>query len=133
MQRITYNWLIKNGWNKLPRFERQTCDHCRRCLGSETTGDKFLVASEDLCIDLAPATRDGDEWFCWITYAAGSNAFPMKFIHVRHMRFVEEVIALYEALTGRKFANGKWVLGACRPNLGAPLFEEAEAEGEQTA
>lgn len=104
-ERISYEWLKANGWHVLPRFERQPYDQCRRCIGMDSIGPRFLTCPEDLCIDVSPVNADCREWFVWITKAHANNNHPCTWIHVRQMQYAEELVALYEALTGREFTG----------------------------
>lgn len=117
---ITYKWLTENGFRTLERLERQPYDHMRRCLGAELIGERFMISREDLCIDIAPSRLPiPDFWYVWITKASCQNYHPSIWIHSRHMVFADELILLYEALTGRRFAKPAYQTS----EMGQPLFE----------
>lgn len=106
LTKLSYDWLLEHGWHRLERLERQPTDHVRRCVGREVTGRRFLVASEDLCIDMAPEREVNPAfWFCWVTRASAQNRHPSVWLHVRHLHWCEEVEHLYEGLTGRQFGK----------------------------
>jgi hypothetical protein len=104
---LDYEWLQEYGFRKITRQERQPTDHVRRCVAHETADDdRFMVAMEDLCIDLAPECWPMARfWFCWVTRASSQNHFPSVFLHVRHLKTQGDLILLYEGLTGRRFGE----------------------------
>lgn len=109
MTPLTVEWLKAQRWYVLPRFERQPTDHYRRCIGREVIGDLFMSAAEDLCIDVSESPMPGGNWSCWITRASAQNNHASVWLHVRHLKYCEELILLYEALTGRAFIeNPAW-------------------------
>lgn len=121
MTPLTYDWLLANGFHKIDKHERQPTEHVRYCIGMHVIGDRFMVAPEDLCIDLCPLFADEDKgWHLWVTYCAGPNNFPCRWIGVRTIHYADEVIALYESLTGRKYSNARWD----QRKLGEPLFPD---------
>ena len=123
MTPLTYDWLKQNSFHKLERLERQPTDHYRRCLGSELIGDLFMQCREDVCLDVAPSDVAGrDFWYVWLTRASSQNHHPSVWLHVRHVYFAEELISMYEAITGRKFGPPSWKLS----ELGEPLFATPE-------
>ena len=105
---LTYDWFKKNGFHRLERGERQPFDHVRRCLGMETIGKQFMVADEDLCLDLCPNDDSQESWHCWITKANSPSLHPTHWIHTRSLQFAEEVVLMYEGLTGRRFGPKEW-------------------------
>lgn len=107
---LDYDWLADFGWRKLDRQERQPTDHYRRCVGLETADDdRFMVAPEDLCIDVAPENWPSPRfWFCWVTRASSQHHFPSVFLHTRHLKTRADLMLLYEGLTGRQFGKPHW-------------------------
>jgi len=101
---LTYEWLKVSGFHKIERLERQPTDHYRRCLGREMIGHGHLIADEDVCLDLS-ADREVDPrfWYVWLVRSSSQNSHPSVWIHIRHIVFVGELIAIYEGLTGRAF------------------------------
>jgi len=122
---LTYAWLQQNGFHKLERLERQPTDHYRRCLGNELINERFMSAREDVCLDVASnGIESRDFWYVWLTRASSQNFHPSVWLHVRHIYFVEELVLMYEAITGRKFGPPAWKLD----ELGEPLFQTPETE-----
>jgi hypothetical protein len=74
-------------WLEVERSDR----HWLLWIGNATDG-----SFDDLGIELCP-NRDG-EWYCWLRadYAGRYS----RFIHVRHLRSMEDVAALFAGLTG---------------------------------
>jgi hypothetical protein len=95
---ITEDWLRSNGFRiddgrNDPRMPIRSL-----AIGSDLVGGRpFLGSSDDLCIDVAPTDiKKQDEWFVWI-----GQREPYRHIHVRYMRTTDELVRLYEGLTGR--------------------------------
>jgi len=95
-QRITEVWLREVGF-KWHLFDRQPDKHWALSLGW-AIGDQH-VDSEDLIVELAPLLgRDSDGWHCWLR--ADYAGRYTRFLHIRHLRFQHELIAMIEGLTG---------------------------------
>lgn len=92
---ISEEWLRAAGfrWHQL---DRQPDKHWLLWLGHAMPAG-FLVATEDIGIELAPSF-DGT-WFCWLRSDV-SHRYG-RFIHIRHLFRTGEVIRLIEALTGQ--------------------------------
>lgn len=103
---ISYDWLESTGFIKLERGERQPTDHCMRCIAGETIDEHWMIAREDLCIEVCPDRMPPDTnfWLCWVGKSHSQNRSMHTFTHVRHMKYVEELMLLYEGLTGRPFS-----------------------------
>lgn len=103
---ITEEWLKANGFRLVSeRGDERTKPevYLRRC-AIKGDGDKVPAPFQcpfDLCIDIAPNPHKGD-WFVWLF-----QEDPYRFVHVRQFRHQEDLIRLYEALTG---ANWKEML-----------------------
>jgi hypothetical protein len=119
---LTYEWLLANGWHKLERGELQPTDHCRREVGLETTTDEhFMVASEDMGIEVCPDKFPEPRfWFCWLTIARAPRAPAHTWIHVRHLKTVRDLVLLYEGLTGRRLGKASWR----RDELAPAVFDD---------
>ena len=102
---ITAAWLSARGWkldssrndpnHRNPGFRiRPVSEDCRGWR-------RPFQAHDDLCIGLAPVGGDAGEWFVWVYQVE-----PYRHIHVRHMRYVWEVVKLWEGLTGRAWPEG---------------------------
>lgn len=120
MTPLTYEWLKANGFVVLDRLERQPTDHVQRGIATECIGLRLMAAAEDLCLNLTPAGGLDGYWHCWITRAHAFHRNPHVWIGARFVRYVEEVIAMYEGLTGRRFSPGGWD----PKKLGEPLFPD---------
>ena len=84
-----------------------------------------MVADEDLCIDVSPDRMPNpDFWFVFLSRASAQNRQASVFLHSRHMVFVDEIMLLYEALTGRTWGPKHWRTR----ELGKPLFEHPERQ-----
>lgn len=95
-EEITTAWLAAHGWRACRR-RGDGAETNRRQIGDDVRGGRPpFGASDDLCIDVSPGT-DGT-WFVWVFQAE-----PYRHIHVRHMRYVWELVRLYEGLTGVRF------------------------------
>ncbi|MEM9825208.1 MAG: hypothetical protein AAF958_01405 [Planctomycetota bacterium] len=115
---LSYDWLSANGFHRIEKGERQPHDFMRRCIRMETLGEKFMVAEEDLCLDLCPSDDSEVQWHCWVTKAEHYNRHPTSWIHTRMLRYAEEVALMYEGLTGRRMGPRHWK----RSELALPLF-----------
>jgi len=119
---LTYDWLLANGWHKLERLDRQPFDHVRRCVGLELVQNHhFMIAPEDVCLDLAPNfdlhSKTG-HWLCWLTRASAQNRHPSIWLHVRHLETIRDLAILYEGITGRQLGPPSWR----RDKLARPIF-----------
>jgi hypothetical protein len=110
---ITEDWLKAAGF-KWHQLERQPDKHWLLWLGSALNQRPSFTGTEDLGIELAPGVRQpGDvlpEWFCWLRSDCAGRYH--RFIHVRHLTDVGEVVALVEAITGRKWEPANNLYGS---------------------
>lgn len=101
---ITGEWLSANGWKSIsPRNDSHTRMPGFRLLtvgGELVCGRLPFHSPDDLCIGLAPTGTQG-EWHCWVYQME-----PYRHIHVRHVRYVWEVVRLWEGLTGSAWDQG---------------------------
>lgn len=116
---ISEEWLLSSGFHVIENADRQKIKTFRRCLGRDVIGDRFMLATEDLCIDVSACSSVDRGWFVWVTKCHSANREASAWVHVRHMQFSVELVLLYEALSGRKFlpVQNSW------DALGEPLFE----------
>lgn len=100
-------------WHQL---ERQPDKHWGLWLGSAIE-DK-LVSAEDLGIEVAPRwwknskgeqVGDVGTWHCWLR--ADTAGRYHRFIHVRPLRMMEELVSLVEALTGQPWNPANHLYG----------------------
>jgi hypothetical protein len=94
---ITENWLETMGF-RWHQIERQPSRHWLLWLGGVI--ERGYSAVEDLGIEIALDTSS-DFWYCWLRADTGHRY--SRFIHVRHLCWRHEVIALIESLTGTSF------------------------------
>lgn len=98
---ITEDWLKSVGF-KWHQLERQPSKHWVLWLGSglvDHEGNKERAScSEDLGIELTCDTLSAPFWYCWLRSDASHRYH--RFIHIRHLRTQQEVVALIESLTG---------------------------------
>lgn len=102
---ITESWLRSAGfkWEDIPRGGRQWLLWLGWAIPDTTP--------EDLGVELA-YDQGGDFWRCWIRadYAGRYS----RFLHVRHMRQVDELVKLIEALAGIPFVKEDCMYGCMR-------------------
>lgn len=114
---IAEDWLKEVGF-KWHEFERQGAKHWLLWCGD--TGGR-TVAMEDIGVEVAPAWWIGGKgtvcgmegmWHVWLRGdVAGRYS---RFMHVRHMRWQSELIALVEACTGQPWNVENHIYGSVR-------------------
>ena|SRR5688572_22433298 len=97
---ITADWLRDVGF-KWHQFDRQPDRHWVLWVGQAC--GQWGTSCDDLAVELAPGSYDVERhdrsgWFCWLRSDL-SHRYS-RFIHVRRLRTIGEVIALVEGLTG---------------------------------
>ncbi len=121
---ITEGWLREVGF-KWHQFDRQPTKHWLLWLGSAFPADRFS-SYEEFGIELAgDVPGQPGKWFCWLRSDLAGRYH--RFIHVRHLHFQHELIAMIEGLTGQKWdpANNHW--GSMRtPEDAERIREDAE-------
>lgn len=96
---LSEDWLRDAGF-KWHQLDRQPDKHWLLWIGDAS--DQPWSGPEDLGIELARGAYNGTDdtdWFCWLR--CDSSHRYHRFLHVRHLKFVHEVIAIIEALTGQ--------------------------------
>jgi hypothetical protein len=97
---ITEKWLAEVGF-KWHQLERQPGKQWLLWLGFALKPPKeeriMFATYEDLGIEVASGAMH-DAWYCWLR--SDSSHRYSRFLHLRHIRFQEELIALIEAITG---------------------------------
>jgi hypothetical protein len=102
---ISEDWLRGLGF-KWETVDRDPNKHWTLGLGGAIEhGD-----SDNLMLELSIGL-DG-EWFCWVR--ADYCGRYTRFVHVRHVRYQDEVIALIEGLVGQKFKKSNVWYGSLR-------------------
>lgn len=116
---ITEDWLRENGF-KWHQLERQNEKHWLLWLGGAMGKH---VDFEDIGIEVAPWV-DGT-WFCWLRSDTAHRY--SRFIHVRHIRTVGELIRLIEGLINAPFDHENAMYGSLRtPEQAARIRKENE-------
>jgi hypothetical protein len=102
-ERITEEWLRANGfrWHQL---ERQCHKMWTLWLGDAVAGENGFSSYEDLGVEVANCGGTcvfTDKWNCWLRsdYAHRYS----RFVHIRNVKFVDELAALVEGVTGLPF------------------------------
>jgi hypothetical protein len=103
---ITEDWLSSVGF-KWEQLDRQPSKHWILWLGralrdyADPNGRMFC-GPDDIGVELAAATglnlKGIQDWFCWLRSDV-SHRYG-RFVHVRHLVYQDELIAIVEALTG---------------------------------
>lgn len=104
---ITEDWLKSVGF-KWHQCDRQPSKHWLLWLGG--CMEQSWTCFEDLGIEVAP-DNDG-AWHCWLR--SDSSHRYHRFIHVRHIKFQREIIALVKALTGLEWNPANHLYGSVR-------------------
>lgn len=92
---ITEDWLRACGF-RWSQFERQPTKHWTLWMGNAVEDGPDL---EDIGIELAPG-YDG-KWHCW--FRSDMAGRYCRFVHIRYLRWTDEVTDLIAALCGRPF------------------------------
>lgn len=135
---LTDDWLREVGF-KWSQMERQPSKQwilwLGDCVGCDAEGKREMFSdSQDLGIELAAAWYPNavggtggfvGQWFCWLR--ADTAGLYHRFVHVRHLRYRHELIALIEGLTGQAWdpANN-WYGCMLHPTHAAYRRQEAE-------
>lgn len=119
MEPIIEEWLKGAGF-RWSQFDHQPDKHWTLWVGA-ANGDSHDL--EDIGLELAPG-YDG-KWYCWLrSDTAGRYS---RFVHVRHLRWVDELVELIAAVAGRPFDSGDVFYGALHTQERAARFR-AEAD-----
>lgn len=101
---ITEEWLKSVGF-KWHQLHRQPDKQWLLWLGDHTDrGD-----TQALGIELAPGVSDG-AWFCWLR--SDTSQRYSRFLHIRHMKVIGDVIRLVVALTDSDWRPENHIGGA---------------------
>ncbi len=124
---ITEDWLRSVGF-KWHQVERQPEKHwvlwLGGCLVDEQGRRELFTSFEDIGLELCSGAID-DRWFCWFR---GDSAHRYhRFIHIRHLRFQRELVALIEAITGQAWDPANNLYGSMHTReQAARLRKESE-------
>jgi hypothetical protein len=121
---ITEEWLRSVGF-KWHQFDRQPDKQWLLWLGDATGNGEMFTDLEDLGIELAPVTSNTDLWHCWLRSDAAHRY--SRFLHIRHLKTQDELIALIEAVAGQAFDPINNINGSMfRPEIAARLHRKEE-------
>jgi hypothetical protein len=114
---ITEEWLKSVGF-KWHQFDLQPDKQWLLWLGDCTDPG----SDQDLGIELAPGTR-GEFWYCWLRSDCSSRY--SRFLHVRHMKVIGEVIRLIVAITDKDWQPEDHINGSvCRHERAEAIRKE---------
>jgi hypothetical protein len=131
---ITEDWLKSAGF-KWHQLERQPHKHWLLWLGDATAERHSFTSYEDIGIELAPCwwkSREGEaagpigKWFCWLRDDSAGRYH--RFIHIRHLRTVGELILLIEATTGQRWNPANNLYGSMRKPEDAERIRKTDAQ-----
>jgi hypothetical protein len=127
---ITEEWLKEVGF-KWDQFERQPSKNWTLWLaGCQDCGKDFRFnGPEDFGLELAhnqPPARADDFWFCFFRSDCAGRYH--RFIHVRHLRWQSEVIALVVAISGLPWNPANHIYGSLRCQSCADRWRAEEAQ-----
>lgn len=119
---ISERWLRASGfkWEDPAGRPGATDRHWILWMGTAVADPDRASSGEDLGVELCPI-GDG-RWYCWVR--ADYCGRYSRFVHVRHMRDVADVVRLIEALTGFPFDPANSMYGSYhRPEHAEKLRE----------
>lgn len=120
IQPITEEWLKQAGF-KWHQFDRQSDKHWLLWLGDAL---HTFASYEDLGIELAPKVPgDAAAWFCWLRDDSAGRYH--RFIHIRYLHTIDDLVALIEGIIGRRFDPANSLYGCHRtPEQAARIRQE---------
>lgn len=116
---ITEEWLKSIGF-RWHQFDRQPDKHWLLWIGRAFEEDSIDL--EDIGLELAPG-YDG-KWHCWFRSDAGGRYG--RFLHVRYLRWQQDLIGLLEGIIGRRFDPAHVVYGGLRTAETAERFRRED-------
>jgi hypothetical protein len=131
---ITEDWLKSVGF-KFHQLERQADKHWLLWLGDATRERHSFTSFEDIGIELAPCwwkNSKGDDagdlgtWFCWFRSDAAGRYH--RFIHIRNLRTIGELVQLIEAIAGQKWNPANNLYGSMRKPEDAERIRREDAQ-----
>lgn len=93
---ITEEWLKSVGF-KWHQLERQNTKQWLLWLGDAVRDGRSFTDSEDLGIEICADAPEATFWFCWLRSDC-SHRYS-RFLHIRHLRVIGDVIRLVVAIT----------------------------------
>ena len=124
---ITEEWLKSVGF-RWDEWERSGGKHWTLWFGD--IANEGFSSFEDLGLELAPpiVNRIGEansSWFCWLR-SDFSHKYG-RFIHLRHVREIGDVIQIIVALIGQDWKPQNHLYGAIRTEKAAQYLRESES------
>lgn len=125
---ITAEWLAEIGF-KHHQFDRQPDKHWLLWIGWAM--EEGSIDAEDIGVEVAPSF-DG-KWHCWFRSDAGGRYG--RFLHLRYLRWREELTEIIAALVGRPFDPDHAFYGSLHTperaaRLAAPVLDWQPADQE---
>ena len=110
---ITEDWLREAGFRWL-QMERQPDRHWLLWIGDavRASDSGSLTSTEDIGIEIAPCGGNTGQWFCW--FRSDVSHRYGRFIHLRHLRWQHEVVALVEVCSGQAWDPRNAMHGSLR-------------------
>ena len=114
---LTEEWLKATGF-KWHQFDRQPEKQWLLWLGDKIHQGwtSFEDLGVEVCENKTRETMGGPlilkDWFCWIR--ADTSHLYSRFLHVRHIKYVDELVRLIEGLTGDSFHPEDVLYGSLR-------------------
>ncbi len=127
-QPITEEWLSSVGfkWHQIDRQpEKQWLLWLGDCLVEEDAKRRMFTSFEDIGIELCSGAGidSNDLWFCW--FRSDMAGRYHRFIHIRHLKYQDELISLIEAITGQRWNPENNLWGSMRtPDQAARIRKE---------
>jgi hypothetical protein len=120
---ITEDWLREVGF-KWHQIERQNEKQWLLWLG-DACNEAGRIDTQDLGIEVSSGFHGDDRWFCWLRCDLAS--LYGRFIHIRHLRTRQELIAMIVGLTGQDWSPENNI-GGCmlRPERAVLRREELQ-------
>jgi hypothetical protein len=127
---LNEEWLSSTGF-KWEQLERQPAKHwilwiAPACIDPVEEGRRLFAASDDLGIEISGGVPGKEGCFhCWLRADYGGRY--SRFLHVRHLTKISEVVQIIEALAGRKW-NPEDVMYGCfhAPEVAARMRKDSE-------
>jgi hypothetical protein len=129
---ITEDWLKSAGFRH-HQLDRQPDKHWLLWLGAATRERHSFTCYEDIGIELAPCSwknHKGDDvgdvgsWFCW--FRSDSAGRYSRFLHIRHLRTVHDLVRLIEAITGQQWDPANNLYGSMRKSETAARIRQED-------
>lgn len=123
---ITEQWLRDTGF-KWHEWDTQNTKQWVLWLGDAIQGgwQSFEDLGVEVCNNLVGREEVYIDWFCWIR--ADTSHRYSRFLHVRHIRYVDELVRLIEGLKGQDFDPKNVLYGSLRTAKSAERIRAEDA------